>query len=77
MKYGKIIDDELQLSPHRVIYNGMQIYNPPADVLLALGYKPVRFQDPPDVPQGYMLVESWQETSEEILQIWTLIPEEE
>lgn len=77
MKYGKLIDGQLTLAPRKIVYQGMRIYNPPAEVLLALGYKPVQYTDPPEIPAGYHLEASWTETSEQIVQGWSLVPDEE
>ena len=77
MRYAKLIDNNLVYAPRRVIYQGMRIYNPPAEVLLALGYKPVQYTDPPEVPAGYHLEESWTEDQEKITQVWSLVPDEE
>ena len=77
MAYAKLIDGNISFAPRRVIYQGMRIYNPPAAVLLALGYKPVQYTDPPEVPAGYHLQESWVETTEQIVQVWSLVPDEE
>ena len=77
MRYAKLIDGSIVYAPRRVVYQGMRIYNPPAEVLLALGYKPVQYTDPPEVPAGYYLQESWVETTEQIVQVWSLVPEEE
>ena len=76
MRYGKLIDGEIHFSPRIVIYNGKRISNPRPAILLALGYKPVQFTDPPEVSAGYVLEESWTETDEEIIQVWNLVPEE-
>ena len=77
MTYAKLIDGELILAPRKVKYNRYWIYNPPADVLLALGYKPVQYTDPPEVPAGYHLEASWTEDDEKIVQVWNLVPDEE
>ena len=77
MNYAKLIDGAIYFAPRKVKYNGFIIYNPPADVLLALGYKPVQYTDPPEVPSGYHLEVSWTEDDERITQVWTLIPDEE
>lgn len=75
--YGKLINGDLVLAPRKVKYNRYWIYNPPADVLLALGYKPVQYTDPPDPVEGFHPEFYWTETEDEILQVWQMVPDEE
>ena len=79
MKYAKLIEGWPVFAPRMVKYNGYKIYNPPEEILIALGYKPVQFTEPPEVPEGYFLVESWTETEDKIIQVFNVlpIPEEE
>ena len=74
--FGKLINGLLQMAPRKIRYNGCWIYNPPAEILLALGYKPVVYTDPPDPDPGYVLVFNWVETEDQITQHWFQIPEE-
>ena len=75
MKYGKLIDGDIRWAKNPIVYQGFRIANPPAEIYLALGYKPVRFTDPPEVEPGWIAVPSWREDPEEIVQIWTVIQE--
>lgn len=77
MKYGKLIDGAIIFAPRKVKYNGYTIYNPPASVLLELGYKPVEFTDPPAPVEGFHPESSWIETDDAIVQIWQQVPDEE
>lgn len=70
VKYGKLIDGSLRLAPKRVNYKGKQIINPRAEVLIELGYKPIKYTDMPEETEGYYWVSKWQETENEIIQIW-------
>ena len=38
---GKIIDGKLTYLPHRIVLDGMQIFNPTDDQLIQVGYKPI------------------------------------
>ena len=75
MKYGKLIDGNINWAKNPIVYKGFRIANPPASIYLELGYKPVRFTDPPEVEPGYYAVYSWREDAEEIVQVWTIIQE--
>ena len=75
--YGKLIDNQLYLAPRQVIYNGKRISNPRPEILLALGYKPVEYTDPPAPIEGYHPESSWVETDDAIVQIWQQVPDEE
>ena len=72
--YGKLIDDMLIGAPRRLSGDGVTVYNPPAEMLLAAGYKPVTFTDvPDDAPEGYHYEAGWAETADAIVQSWTLV----
>ena len=75
MKYAKIINGNIKWAKNPIVYHGFRIANPPAEIYLELGYKPVRFTDPPEVEPGYYAVYSWREEDEEIVQVWTIIQE--
>lgn len=77
MRYAKLIDGWPSWAPRIVIYNNRRVANPRPEILLALGYKPVEFTDPPVAPAGYHLDETWVEFSDTIVQIWNLVPDEE
>lgn len=75
MKYAKLLDGKPVYAPNPILHNGVWIGNPPPEVYLTEGYKPVRYIDPPSVDPGYVAVEMWQETKEEIVQTWAVEPE--
>ena len=75
MKYAKLIDGFIFIAPNPIMHGGMRRYNPPAEVYLAEGYKPVVYTDPPEVEPGYVAVHGWEETEEEIVQTWAVEPE--
>ena len=75
MTYGKLIDGDLVIAPRTVIVGDRHIGNPPSELLVELGYKPVTFTEPPEVETGYIAVPVWTETAEAIVQTWTVEPE--
>ena len=75
MKFAKLINGNIKWAKNPIVYNGFRIANPPASIYLELGYKPVRFTDPPEVEPGYYAVYSWREDAEEIVQVWTVVQE--
>ena len=75
MRYAKLINNYPSYAPNPILHNGLLYGNPPGEVYLAEGYKPVRFTDPPTEPtEGYQWSETWSETAEEIVQGWVLVP---
>ena len=77
MKYAKLFDGRLSFAPNPIRADGFWHGNPPAELYLAQGYKPVRCTEPPAAENGFRPVESWTETEEAIVQGWTLEPEGE
>lgn len=76
MRYAKLIDGAPQFAPNPLKYNGRRIANPPEELLLQLGYLPVR-QDPyPDQepPEGCYWSPVWAETDGWIVQSWQAVP---
>ena len=71
--FAKIINDALNIAPKKLLGDGVIVYNPPAEMYLAQGWKPVRFVDEPEAPSGYHYDPGWSETSDEIVQTWTLV----
>lgn len=75
MTYAKLINGNLALAPNPILHNGLWYGNPPAEVLEAEGYKPVRFTETPTPEPGYIAVQGWEETPEAIVQTWAVEPE--
>lgn len=74
MKYAKLINSIPIYAPNPILHDGLWHGNPPAEVYLAEGYKPVRYTDPPTEPgEGYQWSEVWSETDTEIVQGWVLV----
>ena len=70
MRYAKLIDGEIVFAPSKLVGEETTVYNPTPEMLMAEGYKPVVFTDPPVAPEGYIAVQSWQDEGFEIVQVW-------
>lgn len=71
--YAKLNNNRIVRLPNKVTYNGKTVFNPPEDILTALGYYPVVYTDmPTDTPDGQHYESGWYQGETEILQIWTL-----
>ena len=74
--YVKLIDGRLQYAPKKVTINSSTVYNPTAEQLTALGYKPLTVEDAPVVQEGYHLEPVYTETAEAVVQGWTVVEDE-
>lgn len=72
--YGKFIDGDFIPAPRKLNGDGVVVYNPPAEMYRAQGWKPVEFTDAPEAPEGFYDESGWEETAESIVQTWTLVP---
>lgn len=72
--YGKLIDGELYGAPKKLNGDGVIVYNPPAEMYLEQGWKPIEYTDPPEAPSGYYYESGWEEQTDAIVQTWTLTP---
>lgn len=72
--YGKLIDGELYIAPKKLNGDGVIVYNPPAEMYLEQGWKPIEYTDPPEAPSGYYYESGWEEQTDAIVQTWTLTP---
>lgn len=71
---GKIIDGALTYPPHRIVLNGMQIFNPTETQLISVGYKPIIETDmPDDAPDGQHYEAQYTDGETEITQSWVLV----
>lgn len=73
--YAKLIDGQLYRAPRKLPGDGVVVYNPPAEMYLAAGWKPVEFVEAPEAPEGFYYESGWEETEEAIVQTWTLVKE--
>lgn len=72
--HGQLINNVLKLAPKRIEYKGKQIINPRAEILIVLGYKPIRYTDPPEEIEGCYWKSKWKEAETEIVQTWVSEP---
>jgi len=79
MIYAKISNGQLIISPEIIKEGETLILNPQHSKLLELGYKPVRFIEPPLPQDGYFFSSFFEQTENEIYQVWEehLLPEPE
>ena len=71
---GKIIDGVLTYPPHRIVLNGMQIFNPTETQLRQVGYKEIRETlMPDDAPEGQHYESKYTDAGDTITQSWVLV----
>ena len=71
---GKIIDGVLTYPPHRIVLDGMQIFNPTETQLISAGYKPIIETDmPDDAPEGQRYESKYTDAGDTITQSWVLV----
>ena len=74
---GKIIDGKLTYPPHRIVLDGMQIFNPTETQLVSAGYKPiVEIDMPDDAPDGQHYEAQYTDAGDAITQSWVLVDDE-
>lgn len=74
---GKIIDGKLTYPPHRIVLDGMQIFNPTETQLISAGYKPiVEIDMPDDAPEGQHYEAQYTDSGDTITQSWVLVDDE-
>lgn len=72
MNYAKLIDGAIVYAPCKLTVDEYVVYNPTTEMLIADGWKPVVYTDPPEVDPGCIAVPGWEETETEIVQTWTV-----
>lgn len=72
---GKIIDGVLTYPPHRIILNGMQIFNSTEEQLIQAGYKTIVETDMPEdqAPEGQHYEAQYTDAGDTIMQSWVLV----
>ena len=71
---GKIIDGVLTYPPHRIVIDGMQIFNPTETQLISVGYKLIVETDmPDDAPEGQHYEAQYADGETQITQSWVLV----
>lgn len=71
--YAKYIDGVLTSAPRKIKDGNTVTYNPTAEMLTVLGYKPVTYTEEPEQVEGYYYEMTWTETEDEIVQGWTMV----
>lgn len=75
---GKIIDGVLTYPPHRIVIDGMQIFNPTETQLISAGYKLIVETDmPDDAPEGQHYEAKYTDAGDTITQSWVLVEDVE
>mgnify|MGYP001864350412 CR=1 FL=1 len=72
---GKIIDGVLTYPPHRIVLNGMQIFNPTEEQLMQAGWKTVTETPIPEepAPEGQHYEAQYTDAGDTIMQSWVLV----
>lgn len=75
---GKIIDGKLTYPPHRIVLDGMQIFNPTEEQLLSDGYKTITETPIPEepAPEGQHYEAQYTDSGSTITQSWILVDDE-
>lgn len=75
---GKIINGQLTYPPHRIVLNGMQIFNPTEEQLMQAGYKPITETSMPEepAPEGQHYESKYTDSGDTITQNWVLVGDE-
>ena len=68
--YAILKNNTLEIAPNQLKSDGKTIINPSDDTLLASGYLPVQYTDPPTIEEGYYAVPKWLQTETAIVQKW-------
>lgn len=75
---GKIVNGKLTYPSHRIILNGMQIFNPTAEHLMQAGYKEItEVEMPDDAPEGQHYEAQYTDGVDAIVQSWVLVDDVE
>lgn len=72
--FGKIIGGKLYYAPTILNKDGKQYINPPVDLILEYGYKPLEYTMVPDNINGYHVVSSWEDLGDRLIQRWNYEP---
>lgn len=76
---GRIVDGKLTYPPHRIVLDGMQIFNPTEEQLIQAGYKTIVETDMPDdapAPEGQRYEAQYTDGETQITQSWVLVDDE-
>lgn len=79
MKYAKLVNNMISYAPRKIRHNGRWYFNASEDIMRMEGWLPVILVEPPEIPDGYMLRESWAITDDPsgrqvIIEVWNVVP---
>ena len=77
MSYAMLNNPMLRFAPNPMLHNGRWIGNPPPELYLELGYKPVVWSEQPEPTGDGYYAETWTETDAAILQSWRWVDDPE
>lgn len=69
-KYGQLNNGNLTYAPNKLIDNGKQIFNAPAESYREQGFLPIVKTDMPEVEEGFYYTPTYSEIDGEIVQQW-------
>lgn len=73
--YAKMNEGGIVFAPNKLSGDGVIVYNPPAEMYLEQGWKPIEYtEQPDDPPAGYYYESGWEEQTDAIVQVWTMVP---
>lgn len=73
--YGKLENGVLKYAPKTILVDVVQVTNPTHEMLVEVGYLPVKLTDAPATAEGFIAVPSWEQTESEIARTWRVIPD--
>lgn len=73
--YGKLENGVLKYAPKTILVDRVQVTNPTHEMLVEVGYLPVKLTDAPATAEGFIAVPSWEQTESEIARTWRVIPD--
>lgn len=79
MRYAKLINNTISYAPRKIRHNGRWYFNASDEIMRAEGWLPVVYADPPEVPEGYMIRQSWAIIDDPagqqvIIEVWDVLP---
>lgn len=73
MQYAKLINKSISYAPRKIRHNGRWYFNASEEIMRSEGWLPVIFGDPPEIPEGYMMQESFVIINDKIVQTWSIV----
>lgn len=70
MRYCKLINGRLVYAPKKIVDGDTVTYNPPAEMLEELGWKPLVVEPMPEPREGYHWEPVYTEEEDDIRQSW-------